>query len=214
MPTTLTLTALDTTPLAITVPTRWPDVSFATFVDYLAPAPDEQRLPAEILCGLDAGTLGALALTDAEYLLNLLAFSLDASDVLALPATPGLPDVGSLSYGAMLEVHQHLESQPDRPPLASMAYILAVYRCELLWGKYNEAKVSAAHTALLEAPCTEVYPDASHFMSSWRNWQKGTNPTPKTAPSSTTKKSTPVPKSWASGLARCFTWMRRRAVPS
>ena len=214
MPATLTLTAPDTAPLDIIVPTGWADVSFSAFADRWAPGPDEQRLPAEILCGLEPGTLGRLSILDVEYVSNLLEFSQDPSEVMDRPATPGLPDIGGLPFGLLLDARQHIEEHAGRPWLAYGAYVLALYRVQLAFGKYDEARVAACEAALLAAPCGEVYADAAFFLSQYKQRSSGTNPAPKTPPSLTTKNTKPGPKSLANALGRFSAWMRRQAVPS
>jgi hypothetical protein len=146
MPTILPLVSA-TTALALRVPTQWVDVTLAQFVALHAPEPDDTRRQAEVLCGLSAGYLDEMAADDVRYLANLLEFSLDITDVLALLPTPGLPDIGSLPYGILLEAQNHIEANPERPMLAHGPYLLALYRVQLAYGKYDRAKVEAALAA-------------------------------------------------------------------
>jgi hypothetical protein len=209
MPTTLTL---QPTGQQLTVPTRWADVTLAQFVErYAGPT---ERSPVEIFCDLPAGGLDELAVEDVHYLANLLEFTTDPSDVLALPATPALPDVGSLPYGTYVVAKQVLTADPEAPMLSHGPYLLALYRTQLTWGKYDKAKVAACQAALLAAPVTESYGDIAFFLSSIRRLVSGTLPTKPTKPTPKKKSSKPAWKSLANASGRFSTWMRRLAAPS
>jgi hypothetical protein len=162
MPTTLTL---QPTGQVLTVPTSWADVSLAQFVALHAPAEGEPRTAAELLLGLEAGALDDLHIDEVQYFTTLLAFAADPSPVLELLPTPGLPDVGSQPYGCLVDVQQRLEEEPDRPWLAHGPYLLALYRVQLTYGRYDASKVAACEAALLAAPVTEVYGDMAHFIA-------------------------------------------------
>ena len=210
MPTTLTLITPDGQPAQVlTVPTSWADVSLAQFVALHAPTPGDERTAAELLLGLPAGGLGQLAADDVPYLANMLAFAQDASPVLALLPTPGLPDVGSLPYGTLLLAQAVFEAEPDRPALAYGPNLLALYRSQMVLGKYNGDHVAACLAALLAAPVTESYADLSHFLQACRNWQPGTRQTTPTTASPKTRnwKLTPTHR-WLNALARRFHLMR------
>ena len=203
-----------TTALALSVPTRWADVRLGQFVALYAPEPDDTRRPAELLCGLPAGYLDNLAANDVAYLANLLAFAADTSPVLEALPTPDLPDIGSLSYGTLLLAQQHLSDHPDRPELFYLPRLLALYRMELVYGKYIAAKVEACEAALLAAPVTEVYADAAFFLASLKQSTRGTPPTPTTTPTPKTKSSKPAAKRLANASRRFSAWIRRLAEPS
>ena len=213
MPTALTLTAPNAAPLPVSVPTQWADVSLATFVALLAPEPGETRLPAEILCALPAGTLGQVAAIDAVYLANLLAFATDPAPVMSLLPTPGLPDIGTLPFGLLLEAEAHLSAHPDRPWLAYGPYLLALYRVHLAFGKYDEARVAACQQALLAAPVTEAYADAAFFLAQYRQLSGGTYLTPTMLRHLKNRNLKPGSKKSAIGSGRFSTWMRRLAAP-
>ena len=213
MPTILPLRSA-TTALALAVPTQWADVTLGQYIARFAPEPGDTRRPAEVLCGLSAGYLDNMAADDVRYLANLLAFSTDTTDVLALLPTPGLPDIGSLPYGILLEAQGYIGANPERPMLAHGPYLLALYRVQLAYGKYDVAKVAAAEAALLAAPVTESYADMNHFLNSWSNWLKGTNLSPKTKSSLKMQKSTRGANGLGKGLRRFSGWMRRLAGPS
>lgn len=204
MPTALTLTTADNAESwPVTVPTKWADVPMFQFV-HLYGVPNQHLAPAEILCNLPAGTLERLSVQAVTMLAILLDFANDPADVLELLPTPSLPDVGSMSYGSLSLVQQRVSAEPEATPLSHMAYILAIYRMEMLWGKYDPVKVLACEAALLLAPCTEVYPDASAFLSSWSNSLKGTNPTKTTTPNPSQRSTKRAVTNWANALARCF----------
>jgi hypothetical protein len=204
MPTTFTL---QPTGQVLTVPTKWADVTLAQFVDLEAPQAEEQRRPAEILLGLEANALDQLAADDVAYIANLLAFATEPEDVYELHATPGLPEVGSLPYGTLLMAQAQFADNPDRPWLASAAHLLALYRVQLTYGKYDSGKVAACEAALLASPCTEVYPDAAFFLSSYRRYSNGTGPTKTTTSSPTTTKSKRGMSKFLSGLGLSLAWM-------
>lgn len=202
MPTTLTLTP---TGQVLTVPTSWADVTLAQFLllDGGAEEGDKRTVP-ELLLGLEAGALNQLATDDVLYIHNLVAFSLDKSDVYALLPPPGLPDVGSLPWGCMVLVQQRLASDEG----AVLPYVLAVYRCQLAHGNTN--RVEEVEAALLAAPVTEVYAEAQAFTQACRRSLSATPRTPSsTTASPATKSRMRAAKSWLSGLG-----LRLRSTPS
>lgn len=206
MPTTLTLTAPGQPAQALTVPTSWADVPLAHFVALLAPEPGDQRTAAELLTGLDAGALGQLAADDVVYLANLLEFSSDPGPVLELLPPPGLPDVGALPWGCLVLCQQHFEANDERPALASLPYVLAVYRCQLAHG--NTDRLEQVLAQVLAAPVTEVYAEAQAFYSACQQSLSGTPRTRATTMTPPTKSSTPAAKSWLSGLGLRWPWTR------
>jgi hypothetical protein len=209
MPTTLTLTTPDGQPTQVlTVPTSWADVTLAQFVALYAPVAGDPRTAADLLLGLEAGSLNQLAADDVPYLANLIAFAADPSPVLELLPTPGLPDVGSLPYGCLLLVQQRFETNADLPDLASLPYLLAVYRCQLTYGNVDSERVDKFLTQLLAAPVTEVYADGAHFLAACRNWQAGTRQTKPTSTSPKKKSLMPAVKTWLRGLGLPSRWMR------
>jgi hypothetical protein len=211
MPTTLTL---QPTGQVLTIPTQWADVSLAQFVTLFAPVPDEQRSAAELLLGLDAGGLNPLAADDVPYLANLIAFANDASPVLELLPTSCLPDVGGLPYGCLLLCQQHFEANADRPDLASLPYVLAVYRCQLTYGNVQGERVAKLLEHLLAAPVTEAYADGAYFLAACWNWQPDTRQTKPMSTSPKTRKWMPAAKSWLRGLGLPFRWMHSPAATS
>lgn len=198
----------------LTVPTSWADVPLAQYVALLAPVEGDQRTAAELLLGLEAGGLNDLAADDIPYLANLLVFAGDASPVLELLPTPGLPEVGTLPYGTLLMAQQHIQADPERPLLAYGPYLLALYRVQLAYGKYDEAKVAACHEALLAAPVTECAGDMGHFIGGYRNWLNGTPQTKPTTSTPKTKSLMPGLRNWLSGLGLSLGWTARPAAPS
>lgn len=206
MPTTLTL---HPTGQVLTVPTSWYDVTLATFVALQAPEPEDLRRPAEVLLGLDAGALDQLAADDVAYFANLLGFATEPEDVYALLPTPGLPEVGTLPYGTLLMAQQRFAADPEASWLRSAAYLLALYRVQMTYGKYDSKRVAACEAALLASPCTEAYPDAAFFLSSYRRYSNATGPMTRTTSSPATKKSKRVTSKSASGSGRCSAWMQR-----
>jgi hypothetical protein len=215
MPATLNLTTPDgTLAQVLTLPTKWADVSLEQFVALYAAAPDATHRAAEVLCGLEAGGLDNLAADDVKYLATLLGFAADPSSVLELLPTPNLPDIGSLPYGTLLLAQQYLEANPERPWVFYGPYLLALYRVQLAFGKYDAGKVAACEAALLAAPVTESYADAAFFLSSYRAWLSDTPPTKPTTATQTTKNLTPVSKGSRKGSGRFSAWMRSRAAPS
>ena len=221
MPTPLTL---QPTGQVLTVPTRWADVTLAQFVDLQAPQADDQRRPAEILLGLTAGALDQLAADDVAYFANLLAYYNEPQDVYALHPTPGLPEVGSLPYGTLAMAQQHIQGcnadyqqelaeagheQPEAqcPWLRYAAYLLALYRVQMTYGKYDGKRVADCEAALLASPVTEVLPDATFFLSSYRRYSSGTGQTTTTPSSPPTKKSKPVMSRFLSALGLYSGWM-------
>ena len=209
MPTTLTL---QPTGQVLHLPTQWADVTLGQFVSLFAPAPDEHRTVAELLLGLDAGGLHQLAADDVPYLANLIAFATDASPVLELLPTPGLPDVGGLPYGCLLLCQQHFEANADRPDLASLPYLLAVYRCQLTYGNVQGERVAKLLEQLLAAPVTECYADGAHFLAACQNWQPGTRQTKPTSMNPKTRKWMPAVRTWLHGLGLPSRWMRSPAA--
>jgi hypothetical protein len=204
MPTTLTL---QPTGQVLTVPTKWADVTLAQFVDLEAREPDDERRPAEILLGLEATGLDQLAADDVRYIANLIEFALEPQDVYALHPTPGLPEVGSLPYGTLIMAQQRFSEDPEQPWLRSAAYLLALYRVQMTYGKYDSAKVAACEAALLVSPCTEVYPDAAFFLNSYKRYSSGTGPTLTTTSAPTTTKSKRGMSKFLSGLGLYSGWM-------
>lgn len=213
MPTSLTLTTPDASESwPVTVPTRWADVSLAQYVA-LYTQPDAS--PVEVLCGLPAGTLERLSVQAVGHLATLLDFATDPNPVLELLPTPGLPDIGSLSYGTLLLAQQYLAANPDKPALFYMPRLLALYRQTMLWGHADNAdRLAACEAALLAGPVTEAYPDAAFFLASLRRLQSGMPPTPTTSPRPKTRSSKPGAKSSVNGSGRFSAWMRRLAAPS
>jgi hypothetical protein len=193
----------------LTVPTQWRDVSLAQYVALYAPEPDDQRSRADVLCGLEAGGFNNLAVQDVPFISNLLEFSLDPSDVLELLPTPGLPDIASLPFGTLLAAQQYVESLPDRQPIAYGPYLLALYRTQMTWGKYSEAKVEACLAMLLASPCTEVAADASFFLKAYQRSLKITHLTPRTLPTPTITKRRQAMSGFQNASARCSAWIRR-----
>ena len=207
MPTTLTLTP---TGQVLTVPTSWADVPLGTFVALLAPEPDEPRTAAELLLGLEASALDQLAAGDVQYIANLLQFSQDVAPVTELLPTVGLPDVGALPYGCLLLCQAEFERNADRSVVASMPYVLAVYRCQLTYGSTD--RVAQVLAAVLAAPVTEVWADAQAFTARCTSWPSSS------APMTTTPATTKMPswmrawKRWLKSMAPRFRSMRWRAA--
>jgi hypothetical protein len=206
MPTTLTL---QPTGQLLTVPTQWRDVTLAQYVALHAPEPDDERRPAEILLGLEAGGLDNLAADDVKYLSNLLAFAEDRSAVQALLPTPSLPDIGTLPFGILLLAQQYVENNPEREALAYGPHLCALYRVQLAYGKYDQTKVEACEAAILASPCTEAAADCAFFLASWQNWQRATHPMRTTTPTPTTTKKRRVMTGLQRGTARFSAWIRR-----
>jgi hypothetical protein len=215
MPTTITLATPDGAQVKVlTVRTQWADVSLAEFVALYTGGPEAPHRAAEVLCGLEPGGLDDLAADDVKYIAPLLAYAADPSPVLELLPTPGLPDIGSLPYGTLLLAQQHLESAPDKPWIFYGPYLLALYRVQMTFGKYDAGKVAACEAALLAAPVTESYADASFFLSSYKAWLSDTPPTKPTTTTTKTKNSTLASKPLRNGSGRFSGWMRRLAAPS
>lgn len=213
MPTSLTLTTADNSlTLPVTVPTRWADVTLAAFVA-LHTQPD--AVPAEVLCGLEPGTVELLSVQAVAHLATLLAFATDPSPVLELLPTPGQNfAVGSMSYGTLLLVQQYIAANPDKPALFYMPRVLALYRTECVHGKYVAAKAEACEAALLAAPVTESYPDAAAFWGACKQWLNGTPQTQPMNQTPKTKRLTRAAKSWRNASGTFSGWMRRLAAPS
>ena len=195
-------------------PTSWADVTLATFVALRAPVESDQRTAAELLLGLEAGGLNQMAADDVPYLANLLDFANDASPVEELLPTPGLPQVGTLPYGILLEAQNHMRADQGRPLLAYGPYLLALYRVQLAYGKYDEAKVAAALQALLASPVTECYGDMAHFIGGYRTWLNGTPQTKPTTSTPKTTSSTPGVRKFLSGLGLFSGWTWPPGAPS
>ncbi len=210
MPTTLPLSNGQ----ELNVPTRWADVTLAQFVAIHAPEPGDTRRPAEVLCNLPAGGLDALAADDVQYLANLLAFSLDTADVLALEPTPGLPSMGSMPYGLVLEAQDYIRANPERAWMAYAPYLLAICRVHLTYGEYNRNKVAACLEALLAAPVTENYAEAAFFLESLKNYLLGTPPTKTTKSSRKMRRLTQGASGSAKGSGRFSALIRRLAGAS
>lgn len=207
MPTTITLTTPDGQPAQVlTVPTSWADVPLATFVALLAPVEGEQRTAAELLLGLDASGLGQLVVDDVQYIANLIEFASDPTPVLELLPTPGLPDVGALPWGCLVLCQEHFREHDERPALASLPYVLAVYRCQLAEG--NTDQLDAMLAQVLAAPVTEVYAPAQAFYSACQQSLSGTPRTRATKATPPTKSSTPAARNWLSGLGLRLPWTR------
>jgi hypothetical protein len=215
MPTTITLITPAGAPAQVlTVPTQWRDVTLAQYVALHAPVADEPRTVAELLLGLEAGALGQLAADDVPLLAGLISFTDDVEDVLQLLPTPGLPDVGSLPYGCLLLCQQHFEANGDRPDLASLPFLLAVYRCQLTYGSVDGERVGKMLELLLASPVTEVYADGAYFLAACRNWRPGTRRTKPTTTSPKTKSTMPAVKTWLRGLGLPSHWTRSPAATS
>ena len=230
MPATLTL---QPTGQVLTVPTSWYDVTLATFVALFAPEPDDERRPAELLLGLAAGALDPLAADDVAYIGNLLAFAEQPGDVYALHPTVGLPEVGSMSYGTLALATQHIQAanatyqeqlaeagvtdpqaEAQCPWLRYAAYLLAIYRVEMTYGKYDHKRVQAAEAALLAAPVTETLPDAQYFFLGYTKYTSATHLTPRTSPSPAMTKSKLGQKPSPKISGRLLAWMRRLRATS
>ncbi|MDO7888158.1 hypothetical protein [Hymenobacter cheonanensis] len=215
MPTTLRLVTPDgTVAHTLRVPTQWADVTLAQFVALHAAAPDDHRTVAEVLLGLEAGALNQLAADDVPLIAGLLTFASDPSPVLELLPTPGLPDVGGLPYGCLLLCQQQFEANAERPDLASLPYLLAVYRCQLTYGTIDSERVAKLLEQLLAAPVTEVYADGAHFLAACRNWQPGTRQTKPMSSSPKTRKSMRGVRTWLQGLGLPSHWTRSPAATS
>lgn len=214
MPTTINLLTPDgTVAKTLVCPTQWADVSFQTFCDLLAPEPDDTRTAAEVLLGLKAGGLGQLAADDVPLIANLLAFTEHVEDVTQLLPPPGQNyEVGSLPYGCLLLVQQHMEANAERPLLASLPYVLAVYRCQRTWRSTDRLAETLA--AVLAAPVTETWAEAQNFTQACLIWRAGTRPKTPTLTSPKTRSLTPAQKTWLSGLGLRFPWTRSPAAAS
>jgi len=187
------------------VPTKWADVTLGQYVSLVAPEPGEPRTVAELLLGLEADGLDALAADDVPYIANLIAFAGDSSPLLELLPPPGLPDVGTLPWGCLVLVQQHFAAHPDRPDLFHLPYVLSVYRTQLAWGKVVEAKRAACEAALLASPVTECYAEGSFFLTACRKWSADTPPTKPTKMSPAMRNSKPTPtRRWLRDLGLRF----------
>jgi hypothetical protein len=173
MPQTFTLTPSDgSDALTLTVPTSWGDVTLATYLRLLT-EPDALA----VLLGLDSDTVGRIAADDAVYLVNALAFTADHGALAELEAEPGLLDVGTGPYSLLMLATQHIESLPDNTPgLVAAPYLFALYRCQQLYGKVDEAKVEAMRLAVLQEPVQRVYANCHFFIKGWRRSTSGTSP--------------------------------------
>lgn len=185
--TTLTLTP---TGQQLTVPTSWADVTLEQFLllDGCADLEDKRTVP-ELLLGLEAGGLNQLAAQDAIYIANLVAFTLDKSDVYALLPPPGLPEPGTLPYGCLALVQMALAAEPDRPDLYHAPFVLSVYRTQMLWGKVEEGRRAACEAAVRASPVTEVLAEALAFCGRSRKLLSATSPMKQTTASRPMKKS-------------------------
>jgi len=190
----------------LTVPTSWADVSLGQYVALLAPSEGEPRTALDVLLGLEAGSLNQLAADDVPYLANLLEFANDHSPVLELLPTPGLPDVGTLPWGCLVLCQEHFRENEERPALASLPYVLAVYQCQLRYGNTN--RLDQVLTTVLAEPVTAVYADAAFFSAAARRSLSGTPRTKATTVSPPTKNSTPAAKSWLNDLGLRWPWTR------
>jgi hypothetical protein len=211
MPTTITL---QPTGQVLQVPTQWRDVTLAQFVTLLAAEPDEQRTAAELLLGLEAGGLSQLAADDVPLIAGLIEFTDDLEPVLQLLPTPRLPDVGSLPYGCLLLCQQQFEANAGRPDLATLPFVLAVYRCQLTYGSLDGERIGRMLEQLLASPVTEVYADGDFFLQACRNWQPGTRQTKPMSTTSKTRKWMPAVKTWLHGLGLPSHWTRSPAETS
>jgi len=190
----------------LTVPTSWADVTLATFVALLAPTEGDQRTAAELLLTLPAGGLDQLAADDVVYLANLLEFANDPADVLALLPTPGLPDVGALPWGCLVLCQEQFRENDERPALASLPYVLAVYRSQLADGNAN--RLDEVLAEVLAAPVTQVYADAQAFYSACQQSLSGTPRTRATKANPVTKSLMPAARNWLSALGLPWPWTR------
>jgi hypothetical protein len=173
MPQTFTLTD-GTTPLTIVLPTSWADVTLETFLRLNGA--DELGMLA-IFTGLDRDTMGRLAADDALYLANALAFAADITPILEQPADADLAEVGASPYGVLLLATAYVESLPEGTPgMAASPYLYALYRCQQLYGKVDDAKVEAMRLAVLAEPVAKVYANCAFFLNSYK---RATSATPR-----------------------------------
>lgn len=193
MPQHLLITPLNsqTEPLRLVVPTSWADVTLDTYLRLHA---GDNTAMLSVLTGLDAATIDQLAADDVGYLANCLAFAADLSPLLELLPTPGLPEVGASPYGLLVLATQYVEELPEGTPgIEAAPYLYALYRCQQVWGKVDDAKIEAIRAAVLAEPVTKVYADVAFFLSSYRRATSVTRPTPTTTPS-------PKKRSWRQAL--------------
>ncbi|WP_324671051.1 hypothetical protein [Hymenobacter sp. GOD-10R] len=197
MPQTFTLTYSDGRPnTELTVPTSWRDVTTAQYLRLMA-GTDTTTPVLCVLTDLTEADLGKLAATDAVYLNNCLAFAEDQTELHALTATPGLPDVGAASYGKLLLSQQYIESiQDDAHGFAAAAYMLALYS---LPDDVKEEVLEAEHQGVLGLSITETYANLNFIWGRFLSFTQGTKATPATALNPTTTKR--KPGSRRSGIA-------------
>ncbi|GAA4362158.1 hypothetical protein GCM10023185_29820 [Hymenobacter saemangeumensis] len=197
MPQHITLTPVSGGPLrTLSVPTSWADITLADFLRLQQEGATGETSVLAILLGLDVATVECIRAVDVAYLCHCLAFVLDASELLALPASADLPDIGAESYGLLRLATDHVQDLPEGTPgIVAGPYLYALYRCQQLYGKVDDAKVEAMRQAVLAEPVTTVYADVAFFLSSYRHAISGTRPTP-------TMPSTSKMPSWMRALKR------------
>lgn len=183
--------------LPLAIPARWDEVTLATYLEFRGS--DESILAA--ITGLDMEAVGRLAADDVTYVANCLAFMADPAPLLELMPSSDLPEVGASPYGLLMLATQHVESLPEGTPgMVAAPYLYALYRCQQLYGKADDAKVEAMRVAVLGEPVTKVFADVAFFLKSWRRATAGTPPRPRTQLSPKKLNTKPVLKTFLSGL--------------
>lgn len=169
---TLTSTAPGAAPVSFTLPTGWHEVTMATYLRLLTPHPTDSLL--SILSGLVPAVIDQLQADDVVLLADTLSFALDHTELLELPPSPGLPDVGSAPYGLLQLATLAVNNLPEgAPALAAGPYLAALYRMHQVWGVADDAKVAAAEAAILASPCTEVVADCFFLLKGYNSCMSG-----------------------------------------
>lgn len=196
---TLTSTAPDTPPVALTLPTGWHEVTMATYLRTITPHPTDSLL--SILSGLAPDVINQLQADDVTMLCHTIAFALDHTELLELEPSPGLPDVGAQPYGLLAVATAHVNGLDEGvPAIAAGPYLCALYRTHAMFGQMPDKRVTSVEAAILASPVTEVYADSAAFLRGWSNSTSATKRTPTTISNSKMPSSTPASRSWLKGL--------------
>jgi hypothetical protein len=192
----LTLTTADgKEQIVLQVPTSWYDVTLQQYIDYQCSA----ESAVCCLAGISQQLLDRLVWTDAQYLINLLAFAAHLPDP---PVSDDMVDPGAATYGQLVLANQYLEENPGMPQVWYAPYIYALYRCREVWGRNDEGKEEAMREAILQEPVGKCLSDVLFMYAAYLSSTSEMPQTLKTMPSPTTKSTMPGWKSFLSALGR------------
>lgn len=91
--------------------------------------------------------------TDAQYLMNLLAFTAETPEP---PVSPDLRDPGAATNGQLVLANQYFEDHPGKPDIWYAPYIYALYRCREVYGRNDQSKEEMMREDILQESARQI----------------------------------------------------------